>query len=230
MKLFLYIIISSVATISFSQHGVTYPGDLQIDPNDYRIQNLQIRRIVQYETSEILADTSRTRKHFSISYVLDYDSLYRVSSFKYDFEKNERRDLVGSNNQISIYTKIDSTRLFKFTYEGIEYTYNYFENKFIYGFGGLVQIEIFNPNIYRGVIDGVYVQERTFSNQRIVNTTDSEGKLIRTELYYDETLLFTKTFEYRTISNGRFSYSLLSKITKSYGASLFETYIDYQFQ
>ena len=80
MKILSIISITLIASTSLSQHGVNYPKDLEIEPNDYRLRNLQIKRIVQSEISErVYADTTAERKQFSVTYIIDYDSLFQVS-------------------------------------------------------------------------------------------------------------------------------------------------------
>lgn len=163
---------------------------------------------------------------------MNYDSLGRLSSFKYDFVKHSGDSslMLFQSKNISISTLADSAMLFMFHQQDTVEVYNYYEKSYKYDAYGLQTITVFSPVIYRGYIDGVYMRERVPIKKSVVNLYSENGELIKSENYIDDKLHSTLEYVYKEYSNNNHSARLLTKTILKRNNGVTETWVDYTFK
>lgn len=215
-------------TIVLSQDIFSFPEELLVDPYRYEMKALKINRIEQYHTDYWRRNGgfSQFDTSFTFDYIVEYDSLRRVSSFKYDFEKEYGGSVMSSpNGPITIFAYNDSSRMQRVIGPTDTTYYNYYENVFHYGiFNQLEDIEVIRP--IRTIIDGVYIKEHPREHVRIEEDY-MEDLLIKRTYFADDVLVYTQNFEYQTFEYGEKPIHLLHMVTSSYGTQITVHFINY---
>lgn len=212
-------------TLAFCQDTFTFPKELLVDPYSRDLKQLKIKQVEQYHSwvwkpGSSLEDLDSS---FNIDYIVTFDSLQRVSSFKYDFQQEYGGSLMtGPNGPITIYAHNDSSRLKKLIYDSDTVFFNYYENVFSYNdFGEVEQIRVIRP--FRSIIDGVFLAEFPKSKEH-TDEFFEDGVLILRKFYRDGELIQTEKFEYKTFKEGDHTIKLLHKVFRDTSSS-FATYI-----
>jgi hypothetical protein len=212
---------------SFSQEKGTNPTDLAIDIYDYNLSELGVKKIIQYSiVSYTDKNDSIKSKNIHLSYVLNYDTLGRISTFKYDFqEKLDLKTILLETKDITI--SIDTSNLYRFTKNDTFQLYDYYEKLYSYKNRELKSIIILPP--IRFIFDGVYIKEWNFENECIINKINEFDKIIIKETYHNDILYSTLEYEYSEFKNQSYTTNLLTKTTLTSGNSITETIIEYSF-
>ncbi|NOQ72552.1 MAG: hypothetical protein GQ574_11150 [Crocinitomix sp.] len=194
---------------SYSQSPFEWPDELQIDPNDYTLHKLGVKEIIQYKDfgkSWKFADSTKNHQTL-INYVISYDSLQRVTSFKYDFEKHS-----VYSKHFGDSTKLDSLKRIAiktnmpiyFTKLNLEWVaLNYWEVIFTNNVYGINRMEVLNPHVRLNkghVIDGLYLKEKIYYNVRTEYKLNEFDELIQVNVYKDDSLVRQKLYEYETFN------------------------------
>lgn len=214
------------------QNEINFPVNVKIDPLNYELSLLKIKKIEQiskhyfYIDSCELEDTSFSK--FKLDYVFTYDTNFRLISFKYDFVNDISSYNPFQSKDLSIEFHNLESKLYKFSFNNETRTYNYYENEYVYNNGSLDLIKIHKPWSPRfGIIDGVYLKEKVTSQECSENTYIN-GLLVKKEIYFDGKLTWIYEFNYKTISlDGREIKLLENIIEKNKTKIITETIIKY---
>lgn len=202
--------------LALSQEIFSFPENLLADPYAYEIKQLKIKRIKQTHTSYWNTNNGFTKidSSFYFDYIVEYDSLGRITSYKYDFELEYGGSLISDpEGSITVYFHNDSSRLERIIGSEDTIYYNYYENVFLYnGFNQIESIKVIRP--YRSIIDGVYLVEHPKEAMRIEELY-SDNLLIKRTKYANNVLVLTETFEYEAFKIGENPVHLLSGVTRS---------------
>jgi len=218
MKIILTIFLILTKTIAVGQKGILY-DDLRVDIFDEKIFFLNIKEIEQsrnYTETYKLANGKDTINSYStIQYVLKYDSLNRIQSVFYDFEKefsyNERVLDARNFGQKPIDVNLSNSNLYPFYNENDTIYYNYYEYTYIYNKLNKQLESIKYSSSFRYIIDGVFIQEKKYKDVCYKNTYDN-NELIKKEMYSDGKLTWTTEYYYKTMLSKEQEIKLLDKI------------------
>lgn len=207
----------------------TFPENLKVDPTSYEIRQLGLKRIEQSITSvyPALKDPEQMDSFYMMVYMVDFDSLGRVRSFKYDFHREIGRTLFsGSNSGVEIMAYNDSSRLEEIHFFGVPMMCNYVENVFSYDeFNQLKKVDVIQP--YRGgIIDGVYLKDRAHQ-QKTIDEEYLFGQLTCRTTYLDGELYLVERFEYEYFTKVDMKVPLICLITKQYATSTEKLELNY---
>jgi len=243
MKILILFIGVFFIEISLGQMAFQFPSGLKVNPYDSHFfpllgaANFKMKRITQYRYFDrFTMDTLVPgKKDFHPEFVIDYDSLGRVFSMKYDFQLHlSKMKFVNGRLQIDsieLVTKQDSTHLLLFTIDSITRIYNYYENNLKYGSNELLQVEIVSPLRFgfRGVLDGVYVANK--DPQEICTTfvRNTSEALIRTEIFKDGILDASTDYYYDSFEINGSTLTLLIKVVDTISSVVKEHLIIYEF-
>lgn len=217
---------------SISQDSFTFPEEFFASPYSHELRLLKIKKIEQihsavYRNSE---DSTRLDTFARFDYVVTFNERGSLASFKYDFQK-ERTQMVFSNPEgdFSIYGYNDTNRLELLKY-GTDSTYfNYSENVFNYGdYYQLQGIEVIHPN-RGGIIDGLFIKDFPLKKQ-VVEEIYKLSILRERNIYINDELQFSLTFEYTTFDYKSAVYYLVTKVTKQQGSSTDYFTINYELE
>lgn len=214
MKVLIYLLI--LPTFAFCQEEFTFPDELLANPYSYELKQLGIKRIEQSHITYWNSNNGFTKidSSFYFDYILAFDTLGRIASFKYDFQKEyEGSVMAGPEGPITVYFHNDSSRLEPVIRFEDTVFYNYYENVFLYNeFNQIESIRVIRP--YRAVIDGVYLAEHPKSKVHIEELYNDD-LLIQRSHYTDDSLYFTETFEYQPFWTGEKQIQLLHRVTNN---------------
>ncbi len=216
-----------------SETGFDFPANFFVDPYNHDLKQLGVTQVTQLYKNDLVvfADTIEQKKTPRyLQYVLEFDSLQRPYKFKFDFQKQVGHILTNPSSQISVVANIDSSRVFWHTINGKNEPYNYFEYTYIYKTNGLSSIKVFDPSPFRGVVDGVYVQDVIYINSEIKNEVDNKGNLIKTEFYSEGILVYTKKYNYEIFKHDRHEARLLTSIEYKDEFGDRTTFLEYSFE
>ncbi len=243
MKNSTVIILILIVQNCIAQQGFNFPSELVINPYESALfpvlgtGNVKIKSITQYKTfSRFTMDTLTPKQNdFYPEFVLEFDSLGHLISMKYDFEPHlSKMKFVDGRLQIEkieSISKEDSTHLFIFSIDNITRIYNYYENKFYYGLNELERIQILSPIRYgfRGVLDGVYVQENPTLKVCTTTHKDENGNITRIESYSDDQLLSSTDYLYLDLERNGISMHLIHKVVETSKNQTVEHILKYEF-
>ncbi|MDX2361380.1 MAG: hypothetical protein QNK23_11285 [Crocinitomicaceae bacterium] len=216
-----------------SQSGYSFPEDLMIDPHASVYGDLKVKRIEQYNVNRdnIGHDSiNGIPKHYTLEYVIDYDSSQQISSFRHHFHRAPINIIIKTREDIrSIYER-SPRGLYLFEAADTLLLYQHYTSTYIYGkYGGLDKIDwsaSWRPERINGWARGVpkdyEVLEKFFH--------DDQGLLIRKEVYRDGQLWSKIIYEYKQTGSDPNWYAvnfILVKATETLGD--YETFIEYEF-
>lgn len=233
MKFIITIIYSLILTIAIGQKGVLYE-DLRVDIFDSKFNFLKIKEIEQskkYTETYKLANGKDTINSYStIQYVLRYDSLNRIQSVFYDFEKefsyNDRLLDARNLGQKPVDIILSNSNLYPFYNGNDTIYYNYYEYTYIYNKLNKQLESIKYSWPLRYIIDGVFLQESKYMDVCYKYTYDN-NEITKREMYSEGKLTWTTEYFYNSIYSDGEEIKLLSKIIeKSEGIKC--TVIEYQ--
>lgn len=111
-------------------YNFKFPDYIELDPTDYRLRVLKVIKVEQCSMFKLKSDS--IFENSNLDYVLEYDSIHRLKSWKYDFA-NEIYPIYteqGFGDQKVEYRNHGNTKLVTF-FNGTESVhYNYNECKF----------------------------------------------------------------------------------------------------
>lgn len=168
---------------------IYFPEGLEFDPYNQQFSDLNIKKIEQFSFTENKIDTLKTKIDSMFAIDLDcviyYDSPYKISKIKYNFE------------HITPNFQNDSINNYKINFNNISCEFWYDENNCTYGnYGELLKVETKKHSGYSQIIDGIYSKPGIHKDEtKFINYSD-EGKLIRSEHYKGDILFFTADFIY----------------------------------
>ncbi|MFT4601530.1 MAG: hypothetical protein ACI857_001711 [Arenicella sp.] len=222
-------------TQSSSLAGFNFPEKFEIDPSDYSLEKLGVKKIVQYEENRSIfyADSTKNAPvHYFLQYALIFDSLGRLKNFQFDFQINKGEVINPVDWPVGPHTFIDSSHIFTYEMNNKKESYNYFEYTFEYFMNDLHKVSVFNPLPYRGTIDGVYVKQiyHEEDNTNLIKYYDDRGLLIRSEYYFNKGLVKTKKYLYTEVDRNDFKSNLLTSVETidDFGGHI--RLIDYEFE
>jgi len=226
-----------ILAVFFTSFGLTQdkdktPMSLIVDPYDYLLKKLAVEQIIQYkiykDTNELI---SREIEKKNLVYVVNYDSIGRLRSFKYDFRLHTGSDYtLLQSKSIKISAKVDSSKLFIFKLKDTLEVYNFYEKSYFYDLNGIQKILMFNPVYYRGFTDGVFVKETLPVKECKINLFNSNNELIKTENYINDKLISTLEYLYQEYSNNNYKARLLFKTIYTRNSHITETHLEYTFK
>jgi hypothetical protein len=200
----------------YAQDGFSFPEGLKIDPYAYEMKVLEIERIEQVHTTYFYdsLDADRIDSNYVFEYIVEYDSAGRISSFKYDFQKEYGRTVMSSpEGQVTMYGYNDTSRLEVLIRNADTTYFNYYENQFRYNpFNELENIQIVRP--YRGgIIDGVFIKEPEH-DKIVVEKMYEANELSRITVFIDGVIQYSETYHYSTLSKNNTQLRVLTKIIR----------------
>ncbi len=230
IKIVVFILILFSYNAGITQTKDVTPNSMQVDPYDYKFEKLGVTEILEYKTYEKTTKDSISSNIVRMSYAVKYDSIGKITNFKYDFEINTGNKFnIFQSQDITIKSHLDSSKIFLLRVNDSLFAYNYYEKLYTYNNNSLQSISIFNPSIYRGFIDGVYIKERNNENTCTVKTINESGELIKVEHYLNDKLFSTQEYYYTEFSQNDYTSNLLTKVILKWGEKITETNIRYLF-
>jgi len=220
IKRLLFLLFILMTYTSFSQNPFQWPNDLKIDPNNYDFKELGVTKIIQikeYKSSNKSTDSTSNNFEY-LNYIIEYDSNYRISSFKYDFQNH-----LGYHNYFGDSTKLDSLKKVAQKFELPIYfiklndkwvAQNYWEALFSYDEYGYNKIEVFNPFRigFRGVLDGVYIKETQLQEIKTIKRFNEFGEMIQLSSYSEGKLIHQETYKYFSYTENNKTVRLLQVV------------------
>ena len=234
MRLGIQLIVLLLAHLNFgvAQDIDISPGNMLINPYDHKLKQLNIDQIVEYNIYRYSkVSTHDTVGKLHLVYVINYDSVGRVSSFKYNFKKHNGDSVftILRSPEIEISTKIDSSRLLRFNMTDEVVTYNFYEKVYRYDRNGLLAINIRNPIYYRGYIDGVFMPVTHLKETR-TETKNKNGETIKVEHHIDDRLTTTEEYYYQEFTYNNYKTRLLTKVISTSENRVVERHLKYTFR
>lgn len=202
--------------LGYSQEEFSFPDNFRVDPYSFKMKVLNMKRIEQHRTTFIYHEfaTLPIDSFYMIDYILAYDSAGRISSFKYDFQKEYEQTILSSpESQVTIYAHNDSSRLERAITNLDTSFYNYCESQFLYNeFNQLDNIQIIRP--YRGgIIDGVYIKEPN-RDKLIIEKYYTNNLLSEINVFLNDKIQYSETYTYSGVRNNEKEFKLLTKIIR----------------
>lgn len=204
----IFVIFSCLST--FAQGPFEWPEDMQVDPTDYNLKELKVRKITQYKkcgASCKSADSTKQNESF-IDYIVEYDSLQRLNSFKYKFLNHvQYYHYFGDSLKIDSLRKISEEKEIPLLFIKLNDQWvikNYWEVKFIYDDHGLSRMEVLDRYLrfgVSGVLDGVYTQKSAEVEITTKYHYNEFGELIKEEGFSGDTLMYENLYRYETFEN-----------------------------
>lgn len=224
----LHILLIIVPYFAICQDIFTFPDELWVAPYSYNLKQLNIKKVEQYHTWVWKAESTfeDLDSSFNIDYIVEFDSLQRISSFKYDFKPEFHGPIMsGPEGSITVYIHNDSSRLERTIYASDTVFYNYYENIFIYNeLNQLESVKVVRP--YRSIIDGVYLAAFPKTKEE-TDEFFEDGLLTLRKFYRDGELITTERFEYKSYQEGDLTVNLLHKVFRESPSSLVTYHIHY---
>lgn len=183
-----------------------FPEDLRIDPYSYGLKDLKIKKIEQIRLGN---DNSNGL----FQYIIEYDSLGRITKFKYDF-REEGESIISPGEQITIiFFRNDSSYLERLITNNDTTFFNYYENSFVYEdneSADLKYMEVKRP--YRSVIDGVVLNKGTVETVSYKRKYNDNNLLVKETVYFNDKLFLEEAYDYILIYSSGKEYYLLSSV------------------
>lgn len=201
---------------SFSWGQVSFPPQLEFEPNNLRFKSLEIKEIVQYDLNYKTKDSINyypdSTKYFQPDFILEYDSIGKLISMKYNFLKILSPPVIiemDSNWVVPVKTKTisDSTKPCNCT-----------ENAYTYE-GGDVFIHTMYPNTHSLSNCLPYNEFKfdvsNYNSLTVVNKFDNENRLIKTDYLNKGQSIYSRSYVYSLICGEAYSCILLTKVIET---------------
>lgn len=199
-----------------SQSSFSFPEGLKIDPHSFEMKMLNLERIEQFHSTYFYdnQDSSHVDSNHVFEYIVEYDTVGRILSFKYDFQKEYGRTIMSSpEGQVAIYGFNDTSSLEVLIRNGDTTYYNYYENHFNYNqFNELENIKITRP--YRGgVIDGVFIREPE-QDKIVVEKDYVDNELSHLTVFLNGVIQYAETYNYSSLIKKDMRFKVLTEIIR----------------
>ena len=211
MKNLLSILAIIFVSTCYSQNDeFWFPKEMPINPLDYNLRSAGVRQIEIYQFRYYKQiKSTKEDSNLMMDFVINYDSLNRLSSIKYNFQRHVAPVLLTDNKTLSITANTDSIFLHTYRDEKDSIVFNSWISEYTYENNQLKNIEIKRP--LRNMEDGLFMMEIIDQSTRI-ETNVENNFLKQKRIFIDEKLVATINYEYTIIEAHHERHQLLTKI------------------